>query len=517
VRAVSDSVLEALLTSRDAFGLEKATNLQRAICRCSDGVALGDLWEDADVQEGFGGVQPPVVRPRTLVILAAIRGAKSLIAGATAFECALTCDVSGLLPGDELRIPVLSVDKDSAHQTFNHLKGTIEAKPLLRKHLAAESTADSVFIRHESGRIVEIKVTAMAKYGTTLVGRWLATCIFDEAPRMAGAEDGVRNLDDALHAIAGRMRPGSQVMIIGSPNVPFGPVFNMNQEFFGRPSEKIVVVRGRGPQLNPTWWTPERVEWTRINAPRSYVTDVLGKFADSEDQLFSSVVVDAAIRKGPDVIKARPEHYYVAAIDPAMRGNAWTLVVLGCEGFDDKGEPRYYVALSKQWRGSKSQPLRPDTVLREIAREVKPYGLTEIWSDGHQIDSLQVIAEQEGITIAEAFTTQGDVVERVENIRILLESERLELSPDRTLRADLLRVRRKVNQKATVMTMPVTADGRHCDFVPALGLCLAYPPGTPRIAGRFVDPGLEAAIAAVEARKGSGNVVRGLFRSGLDG
>jgi hypothetical protein len=509
---------EALLTSNEAFGLTTATPLQRAICRVSDGVPIGDLWNDPGVREGFGDVQPtPGVMPRTLVILAAIRGAKSMISAAKAFGCALTCDVSGLKPGDELRIPVLSVDKDSAHQVFNHLVGTIQAKPHLREHLAGEPTADSVLIRHHSGRVVEVKVTAMSKYGTTLVGRWLATCIFDEAPRMAGQEDGVRNLDDALHAIAGRMRPGSQIMIIGSPNVPFGPVFQMNQDHFGRPSESIVVVRGTGPLLNPIWWTPKRCEWTRVHAPRSYVTDVLGKFADSEDQLFSSIIVDAAMRKGPEAVTPRPGHHYVASMDPAMRGNGWTLVVLGCDGLAENGEPHYYVALSKQWRGSKAAPLRPDLVLREAARELKPYGLKEVWSDGYHIDSLRVIAEQEGLEICEAVMTQEDNVHRVENIRMLLESERLELSPDRQLRADLLRVKRKVNQKTTTIGMPVTADGRHCDYVPPLGLCLAFPPPTPAVTLREKDPGLEAALRAVAAQNDRGNLARTVFRGGLNG
>lgn len=513
---MKSSVLEALLTSREAFGLTTATPLQRAICRVSDGVPLGALWDDPGVKEGFGGFRPPEESPRTLVVLAAIRSAKSMIAAAKAFETALTCDVTGLKPGDSLRIPILSVDKKSATAVFNHLVGTIQAKPHLRQHLASEPTAESVMLRHETGRTVEVCVTAMSKYGTTLVGAWLATCIFDEAPRMAGQEDGVRNLDDALHAIEGRMRPGSQIMIIGSPNVPFGPVFEMNQKFFARPAEGTVVVRGTGPLLNPTWWTPERVAWMRAHRPRVYATDVLGNFADSEDQLFSSVTVDAATRKGPEQIKPRPGHSYVAAIDPAMRGNAWTLIALGCDGQDEKGEPTYYVALSKQWRGSKVQPLRPDTVLREIARDLKPYGLEEVWSDGHNIDSLQVIAEQEGLTITAAFTTQGDTVTRVENIRVLIESGRLELSPDRTLRADLLRVRRKVGQQRTVMSMPITADGRHCDYVPALGLCTAFPPPLPMVAERQKDLGLEAARAAVAARKDQGALL-GAFRRGLDG
>lgn len=482
----------------------------------SDGVPLGPLWDDAGVREGFGGTRPPEEAPRTLVVLAAIRSAKSMIAAAKAFETALTCDVTGLTPGDSLRIPILSVDKKSATAVFNHLVGTIQSKPHLRQHLASEPTAESVMLRHETGRVVEVCVTAMSKYGTTLVGAWLATCIFDEAPRMAGQQDGVRNLDDALHAIEGRMRPGSQIMIIGSPNVPFGPVFELNQKYFARPGEGVVVVRGTGPLLNPSWWTPERVAWMRAHKPRVYATDVLGNFADSEDQLFSSVTVDAATRKGPDQIKPRPGHSYVAAIDPAMRGNAWTLIVMGCDGVDEKGQPTYYVALSKQWRGSKVQPLRPDTVLREIARDLKSYELEEVWSDGHNIDSLQVIAEQEGITICEAFTTQGDMVLRVENIRVLIEDGRLELSPDRTLRADLLRVRRKVGQQRTVMSMPITADGRHCDYVPALALCTAFPPAAPMMAERNRDSGLEAARAAVAARKDQGALL-GAFRRGLDG
>jgi hypothetical protein len=143
--------------------------------------------------------------------------------------------------------------------------------------------------------------------------------------------------------------------------------------------------------------------------------------------------------------------------------------------------------------------------------------LTEAWSDGHQIDSLKVIAEQYGLDIQEANSTQADTVESVENIRVLIESQRLELPPDRTLRADLLRVRRKVNQKNTTMAMPVTADGRHCDYVPSLGLCLRFPPGMPRTPGVRRDPGLMAALAAVAARKGGDNAMLGLFRSGIDG
>lgn len=511
------SVLEALLTSKEAFGLTTATNVQRAICRCSDGVEMGELWDDPNVRAAFGCVRPPVVSPRMLVILAGIRGGKTMISAAKVFETALTCDVTGLSPGDILRIPLISMDKRGARQAFAHLCGTIQARPHLRQHLVGEPTADTILIRHQSGRTVEITVTAMSAQGGTLVGNWLASLVVDEAPRIAGQGDGVRNLDDSLHAVQGRMRPGSQILLVGSPNIPFGPVFDLDQKHFGRPDENIVVIRATGPLLNPVWWTPEKCEWMRVNQPRTYVTDVLGKFADSEEQLISSSTVDKARREGPDQIHPVRGHNYVAAIDPAMRGNAWTLIVLGCDGLSDKGEPSYYIALSKQWKGSKVLPLRPDLVLRELARDLAPYGLKEVWTDGHQVDSLRVIAEQEGVELNEVHTSQDDNVARVENIRLLLESERLQLSPDRTLRSDLLRVKRKVNQKTTRMDLPVTSDGRHCDYVPALGLCLTYPPTVPTLPGAERDEGLEAALAAVASRNDPANLARNVFLGGLNG
>lgn len=512
------SPLEGLFTSPHAFGVPKASNLQRAVCRVSDGVPLGALWDDAGVREGFGHSLPPETAPEILCILAAIRSGKSVLAAAKAFLCALTCDVSGLSPGDDLRVPVLSVDKDSAHAVFHHLIGTLLDKPQLRKYIVGKPTADSVMIRHQTGREVEVKVTAMAKYGSTLVGRWLASCVLDEAGRMAGASDSVKNLDDALHAIAGRIRPGGQILIIGSPNAPYGPVFDMVQESFGRPTNHLVVVRGTGPLLNPSWWNPERVAKTQASNPRAYVTDVLGQFADAEDQLFSSVIVDRAMRKAPDVIPARPGHSYVAAMDPAMRGNAWTLMVLGCDGVNAQGDPTYYVALARQWRGTKVNPLRPDTVLREIKSLIEPYGLNDVWSDVHHIDSLSVLAEHEGLGISETFVTAESKNEGIENIRLHLESSRLELTPSRALRADLLRVKRKVYRNGIAMDLPVTRDGRHCDYVPTLSTCLQYAPSQPLYVHSYdFDPGLEEARAQVAAQHNPRDLGRAVWEGGLHG
>lgn len=472
--------LEWLLTAPKGFGLQTATPLQRAICRASDGVPLAELWAHPTVPAAFGGVVPPAVAPSILCILAAIRGAKSMISAAKAIACSQNCDLSKSSPGDEIRIPVLSTDKDTARVVYSHIVGNIQAKPALRALLIGEPTADSLYLRHPTGRHIEIKVTAMSKAGSTLVGRWLAGCIFDEAPRMSGASDAVENLDDALSAIAGRMLDGSQIMLIGSPWAPFGPVYDLVQEHFGKPSAHVVVVRGTGPGMNPVYWTPARCEKLRAQDPAAYRTDVLGEFADPEESIFSSVEVEASTRKEAER-PPEPRMYYAAAMDPATRGNAWTLVVIGCMGLGGGGGimPTYSVVLCRQWVGSKSAPLRPDSVLAEIAEICKRYRCESVVTDQHSVDALRDLAERHDLGVFEITINSDNRLEMVERARVLCSEGLLELPPDPQFRTDILSARKRVTQNGVTLILPRSGDGRHADYVPALGLALCRPPPPP--------------------------------------
>jgi hypothetical protein len=487
--------LEQVLTDPRLFGLVTATPLQRAICRASDGLALGKLWEDESVRRGFGGTAPPEgTPPDQFLIIAGVRSAKSTIAAAKAIVLSQTVDLSKCSPGDEIRIPVLSTDKDAAGATFNQIAGHIQARPALRSLLMGAPTADALLLRHPSGRPIEVKVTALAKYGSTLVGRWLAGCIFDEAPRMAGASDGVKNLDEAINAISARML--GQIMMIGSPYAPFGPIFELVQKHFGNPSPQVVVVRGRGPDLNPVYWTPKRCEKLKVSNPSAYQTDVDAEFADAEEALFPSAQVDAAMRKAPAVLEPKPGHHYSAAMDPATRGNAWTLVVL--EGAGPGGvngvTPTYRVALPKQWIGSKAKPLRPRQVIAEVAELLKPYGVDTVTSDQHAIDAYQDIAEEFGLSVYQHDWTAANKLEYAQTVQATVADGCLELPPDPVLRQDLLQAKKKATQNGVTLFLPGTADGRHCDYLPALALALANPPEMPDAPEAVTDPLMDAAL-----------------------
>jgi hypothetical protein len=358
---------------------------------------------------------------------------------------------------------------DLGRVVFDHLVGTVTSKAALRALMVGEPTGDTVQLRHPSGRVVEIKVVAGARAGASLVARWSAGCIFDEAPRMLGEEDGVVNFDDARRAVLGRLLPGAQLVAIGSPWAPRGPIYEAVQERWGKPSAQIVVVRAPAPAMNPSWWTPERVEALKRQDEQAYRTDVLGEFADPESALLSSAEIDRATRQTPAILGREDGHEYVAAMDPGTRGNAWTLVVVTRRRRSD-GRICTAVALAKQWQGSKTDPLDPDRVLAEVARILKGYGLECVWTDQLAADFVRSIGMRHNLGVYLETVTAPRKVALFESLRVRLADDGLEIPADPLLRADLLSIRKRVTMNGIAIELPRTADGRHADYAPALAL-----------------------------------------------
>lgn len=476
---------EALLTHPDAAHLTTATPVQRAICRMLDGIDLGDLWDDAQVRLAFSGAKPPPIQPRTAIVLCGTRGAKSLISACKAVRSSLFCDLDGLGDGDEVMTPVLATSLKNARAIFSHVKALCYSKAV-RGRLLGEPKGESLSLAHiATGREVEISCTAASKHAGNLVSRWLATCIFDEAPRLAGEEEGKLNLDDARRAIPDRIRPGGIEGLIGSPWAPYGPVFDLVRDHEGRPNEDVMIVRATAPMLNPIWWTPERVEKLRLSKdPKdqfSYQTSCLAQFADPENALIPTELLAQATDKGwleKPSLENDPYHY-VAAMDPATRGNAWTLVVFRCVGVDANGRHKLEQVRAEQWVGRPKDPLSPKKTLEEIKLILAQYDLAEVMTDQLALDFIADIAESIGLAVLGYHVGPDDKMLMCEQIRQALVESRLSLLDCRQQFADLQRVKKRPTTNGVTIQFPVSGDGRHSDFVPAVGLCMLFPPDPP--------------------------------------
>jgi hypothetical protein len=474
----SKLTLEQVLTHPGLFALTTATNVQRAICRVSDGLPLGDLWNDPDVREALGGAAPePGQVPKELDIFAAIRGGKSKLAAAKAFQATQEADLTPTSIGDEVRVPVLSVDKDTAHAVFRHLVDNVMRAPAMRSLVVGQPTTDAVKIRHPSGRVIEIKVTAIARAGATLVGRWLPCLIFDEAPRIASEQDSVESLEESIRAVEGRMLPGAQRLLIGSPHAPTGLCYRRDREFFGKPDPaKCIVIRATGPMLNPGHWTPEQCEAVRVSDPIAHQANVLAQFVTSDVTMFALRDVERNIRPSIDPLPYNPLQTYVGAIDPATRRNHWTLV-LATRGLDDAGRMRDRVVLTATFKPGSGAP---DEVFAKIAELVKPYGVKTLRTDQWANDLMRVLAQQVGLGLAEEVITQARKFELYDRLRLLTETNQVEFNGEPTIVSDLMRVKKVVTASGVRVDTPEAHDGSHCDVASALVLAFAYPISEPR-------------------------------------
>lgn len=472
---------EGLLVNPGVFGISTLSPVQRAWCRALDGLSLEELAEDLDVLRAFGGKVPEAGTPtREAHLVLAIRCAKSMTAAAKAIVWTQTVDVSPCSAGDIIRIPVVSLTLGSTKQVMAHLLSVV-LRPALRPLVMGEPSLGGIVLRHPSGRPIEIVPVPLDRAGGSATSVFCAGAIIDEAPRMVGAQDGTKNYDHLVQTLEGRILDGGQLLAVGSPWAPMGPIYDVVQERFGKPGRDVLVVRAPGPLANPTWWTPARCE-ALLGKP-SYQTDVLGEFADPLSGLLSASWVRGAVREGPTIIPARKGAILRAAIDPSeaqQGGNGFALCIM--QGYTEpaRGDvegaeevSKFEVLLVKEWRPTSSAPLSLHDIFRDVARHCERYGISEIGSDQWSKVSLREIAARAGLNLKFAKQTVAEKTTAWENFVTAFESGAMAIPNDKLLIADLLGARRRVTQNGTAIELPTTPDGRHADMAAAVQLCFS--------------------------------------------
>ncbi len=490
--------LEHLLVGPTGFDLP-ASDLQRAIARAADGLQIGDELTDQEIASAFGCDRSRlgVVVPVLVVLVAGVRGGKSLLAGCAAVKGCLTADLSRLKVHEMPRFAIIAPTVDNAQATFRLLVGAVQTSPLLRKLVVGEPTADTLILRRPDGRQVEIVVVAASRGAVTVRSRWLVGFVLDEVALFGSEPTGaVVNAEELLRGAETRLVPGAQGWLISSPMGPQGLLYEMYKAHFGDPG-RVLVVHAPTRALNPSF-PAEQVEAIRQRTPDVAAREYDAAWIDADSAFFDVASIERATRKTPLVIGPETGHEYHAAIDPGFRSNAFTLAVASVRR-TDVGLKRTIV-LAKEWRGSKTAPLSPRAVFRELAEDLRPYGIEIVWSDQFAGDALVDIASDVGLHLVIEPSTQAANLEAYRNLDTLLRTDQADLPPIETLARDLAGVRRRVGRNGVAIDLAKTPDGRHSDFAPAVAKALVKATGAP--VEETVGPAFGTAEWEAAAREG---------------
>ncbi len=458
--------LESIFAGQ-GFADTPASPLQRAICRAAEGRPLANVLSSEECRTYFG-CEPedlPSERARRVVIIAGIRGGKSLLSCCAAIAACLTADLASALKARELpRYAIIAPTIDAARATYTQLVGILQSSKVLRTFVEGEPTADTVVIKRPDGRRVEIVVTAAHRGGLSVRNRWLVGFTLEEVASFGSESEGhAVNVEEILRAAETRLLPGCQGWLISSPFGPVGLLFEFHQRFFGRPGSTLVV-HAPTRALNPSF-PQSRIDEIRAESPDVAAREYDAQWVEAETSFLPAITVQSAIRAEPLI---RPGRATVAAMDPATRGNDWTLAVSWADQVQREGAfaNRVTVAGVWRWQGSRKAPLSPKATLGEIANILRPYGVSTIAVDGWSFDALNDHAQAVGLRLERNEDRDAPYF----TLRTLLANGLIELPPDATMRQDLLSVRQRSTAGGIKVHLPKTADGRHCDFAPSVAL-----------------------------------------------
>jgi hypothetical protein len=540
--------VETTLTSPNGFGLERATLLQRAKARIKDGIPLADLLARASeherrcVETAIGcaaSMLPTGAPPIEILETAPVRTGKSLEDAALAVTRTQTVTINPDLiqSGQEPpRVSVLATELDQASTIRGHLN-IVNERPALRA-LKVGETDDSVTLRHPSGMPIEIKVIAAKRGGYSIASRWSASVIFDEAPGWHST-DKVVSLEESREQALGRLIDGAQCIYTGSKWQPSGLCYDMWAEYLGKPTADLVVISpqevdGVSPatQLNPVYWTPERIDRIRRTSPRTFAMHAQNMWGAAGNSAFTVDEIDAVI--SPDLPEGTLMGTWFCAIDASAlrhdsfaavfavycypnpepivkgrpfdngRGVSGTVIPLNPEPADFVEQIKGPVLRVHDVMGFRPPGVKTLDVVSAVAAKCKRYGIRVVFGDQFESGSLAGLFSHHQIGLRTWHWDRPLKDEAIAGtLRRLYREQRISQIPHDLLRRQLLSIR-EIPSPGGTWRYPTGG----LDCASAL-ITLAMALNDPEVLGARTDASVERFNSPTSANYGGRTIVSG--------
>lgn len=168
-----------------------------------------------------------------------------------------------------------------------------------------------------------------------------------------------------------------------------------------------LVLQGPSPLLKNPTITRVFLTEKRAKDPTAFDREIGAKFSKSVSGYLAPALIARAVADSPHERPPVSGVYYVAAIDPALKHDAFPLSI----GHMEQGGV-FVQDLLRSWQGSRENPLDPGIIMGLVGQIVTRYGCRSVMSDQHESGSLQSLAMHEGFSL-EAFVlthkTKGQV------------------------------------------------------------------------------------------------------------
>ncbi|MCC5977025.1 MAG: terminase [Salinarimonas sp.] len=328
----------------------------------------------------------PRRRVAELWVIAGRRGGKSRMAALIAsYIAGFEEHKAKLAPGETGHVLALSPSKAQARTVADYCEGFYSVSPVLAQSVEA--------VRAESIRLQgNIEIGAHANSFRTVRGRTLLAAIFDESAFWRDETSAMPDIETYRAVLPALATTGGMLVGISSPYRKVGLLHQKWRDHFGQDGD-VLVIQAPTLTLNPTI-DADVVARARKADPESAKAEWDGEFRGDISQLLDDAMIDAAIEADrPIEIPPREGAEYVAFVDPSGgRHDAFTW----CIGHREKD-----LFVADMVKGRKP-PFDPNEVVREIARDVRAYGLRRVTGDNFAGEWVKQSFSDAGISYVRA-------------------------------------------------------------------------------------------------------------------
>lgn len=399
-------------------------------------------------REIFGPVEriPPEAR-HVFGAVCGGRAGKSYVLGALRLvHLALTVPLDVLAPGEQASGIVVAPDQGLAGQVVRYMGGALWSHAELReciteRHMreAIEEgrTLEGIRIRRpHDGRIVNLEQRAASRGGTSGRGRTLIGAVLDESCFFRDSSSGVVNDKDIFDAAKPRVLPGGQTILISTPWVESGVLFDLfalnhpnpsqacSRETPGTPTNALAA---HAPSLllrpDPVLAQQEAAELDSVNRSREFGARFLtGGASAFFDSLACSRVVEVQPVNG-QTIRA-------LGVDLAHRRNSAAYVAV------ERG-PNGYRVLEAVELKPVGGPLKHSDVLATMTETAKRWAIVEVVGDQHYAESAREACANAGLVFIDGPAGAEGKAEAYTATKRPLHEGEVDLGGNDTLRSQL--------------------------------------------------------------------------------
>jgi hypothetical protein len=463
---------------------------QRTVLKAFNGLPLAEeelmhwaILQDSCTYDALGYVTswtPVAYTPRKYDELVAILGRRSgktdrITATQMAYEALLGGHMAYVEKGQDVQILFIAQDKEMAASHLNFVFNAMNSSPYLKSEIA-KFNADALILKNglkivpAANSITSSRGLAVPGWCGDEVGFWYTD---------AKSANPDYEVDRAVEYAMSQF-PNSFKFITSTPYTKEGMLWEAhkagtNGHKLADPDDRIeyegtLVVHASTAAMRNPRMNQKRFVKLQKKDPEAYIRESLARFVDSISGFLNSSLVESAIAREADGrgIKERPRvdgALYVAAMDPAFRHDHFAFTVMHHDMKDGIVQDYFH-----EWIPELGIPLNPKTVLSEIKLVLDRYGVTVIYSDQYQLESLQQLAADMGFTIQGVDFTSGSKAKIYGSLAQLVNQRRIKFLDDPSIYDQLVVLEKKRTPGGVVQI--AAPPGKYDDAAAACALCV---------------------------------------------